>query len=83
MVNFEWYVSILIELTKMKGTQHGRLLADRMMDVAIRVAAIRPFAVGQMAILIDNSHLFSHNSQKEGICEILYAAAWLCGEYAE
>jgi len=83
VVNFEWYVSVLVELTKMKDTQHGKLLADHMMDVAIRVVAIRKFAVGQMAILLENSHLFAHNSQRKGICEILFAAAWLCGEYAE
>lgn len=83
MVNFEWYVSVLVELTKMKSTQHGKLLANQMMDVAIRVVAIRPFAVKQMAILVENSHLFSTNAQKNGICEVMYAAVWLCGEYAE
>ena len=66
----------------MKSTQHGKLLSNQMMDVAIRVAAIRKFAVGQMAILVENSHLFAHNSQKSGICEILFAATWLCGEYS-
>ncbi|XP_067938013.1 AP-3 complex subunit delta-1-like [Watersipora subatra] len=82
VVNFEWYLSVLVELTKMKSTQHGKLLSNQMMDVAIRVEAIRKFAVGQMAILLENSPVFAHNSQGKGICEILFAAAWLCGEYA-
>ena len=42
------YVSILVELTRMEGTRHGRLIAAQMLDVAIRVQAIRPFAVSQM-----------------------------------
>ena len=42
------YVSILVELTRMEGTRHGRLIAAQMLDVAIRVQAIRPFAVTQM-----------------------------------
>ena len=42
------YVSILVELTRMEGTRHGALIAAQMLDVAIRVNAIRHFAVSQM-----------------------------------
>ena len=42
------YVSVLVELTRMEGTRHGRLIAAQMLDVAIRVQAIRPFAITQM-----------------------------------
>ncbi|KAJ8305493.1 hypothetical protein KUTeg_016038 [Tegillarca granosa] len=83
VTNFEWYVSILVELTRMEGTRHGRLIASQMLDVAIRVQAIRPFAVTQMAILLENSHVLASNSQRNGICEVLYAAAWICGEFSE
>lgn len=81
VTNFEWYVSVLVELTRMEGTRHGRLIASQMLDVAIRVQAIRPFAVSQMALLLENAHVLSNNSQRNGICEVLYAAAWLCGEF--
>ena len=83
VTNFEWYVSVLVELTRMEGTRHGRLIASQMQDVAIRVQAIRPFAVSQMAVLLENSHVLSANSQRNGICEVLYAAAWICGEFSE
>lgn len=46
------YVSVLVELTRMEGTRHGRLIASQMQDVAIRVQAIRPFAVGQMVRIL-------------------------------
>merc|ERR1712142_1452745 len=41
--NFEWYVSVLVELSQMEGGGggHGKILAEQMMDVAIRVQAIR------------------------------------------
>lgn len=83
VTNFEWYVSILVELTRMEGTQHGKLIASQMLDVAIRVQTIRNFAVQQMAVLLDNSHVLASNSQRNGICEVLYAAAWICGEFSE
>uniref|UniRef100_A0A674PHX1 AP-3 complex subunit delta-1 n=1 Tax=Takifugu rubripes TaxID=31033 RepID=A0A674PHX1_TAKRU len=83
ITNFEWYISILVELTRLEGTRHGHLIASQMLDVAIRVRAIRGFAVAQMATLLDNAHLLTGNMQRMGICEVLYAAAWICGEFSE
>ncbi|XP_062869312.1 AP-3 complex subunit delta-1 isoform X2 [Trichomycterus rosablanca] len=83
ITNFEWYISILVELTRLEGTRHGHLIASQMLDVAIRVKAIRAFAVAQMAMLLDNAHLLTGNTQRNGICEVLYAAAWICGEFSE
>jgi AP-3 complex subunit delta-1 len=37
-----------VELTRIEGTRHGKLIANQMLDVAIRVQAIRFFAVSQM-----------------------------------
>ncbi|KAJ8419020.1 hypothetical protein AAFF_G00005190 [Aldrovandia affinis] len=83
ITNFEWYISILVELTRLEGTRHGHLIASQMLDVSIRVKAIRGFAVAQMATLLDNAHLLTGNTQRNGICEVLYAAAWICGEFSE
>uniref|UniRef100_A0A8C4WDF3 AP-3 complex subunit delta-1 n=1 Tax=Gopherus evgoodei TaxID=1825980 RepID=A0A8C4WDF3_9SAUR len=83
ITNFEWYISILVELTRLEGTRHGHLIAAQMLDVAIRVKAIRKFAVSQMAMLLDNAHLIASNTQRNGICEVLYAAAWICGEFSD
>lgn len=83
ITNFEWYISILVELTRLEGTRHGHLIASQMLDVAIRVKAIRAFAVAQMAMLLDNAHFLTGNMQRNGICEVLYAAAWICGEFSE
>lgn len=74
------YVSVLVELTRMEGTQHGPLVATQMLDVAIRVQAIRKFAVQQMAILLENTNLLTQPGSK--MADVLYAAAWICGEFA-
>nr|KAF6479042.1 adaptor related protein complex 3 subunit delta 1 [Molossus molossus] len=83
ITNFEWYISILVELTRLEGTRHGHLIAAQMLDVAIRVKAIRRFAVSQMSVLLDSAHLVASSTQRNGICEVLYAAAWICGEFSE
>ncbi|CAF4371016.1 unnamed protein product, partial [Adineta steineri] len=49
ITNFEWYISILVELTRLEGTKHGNLIARQMLDVAVRVESIRPFACNQMS----------------------------------
>ncbi|CAO2641386.1 AP-3 complex subunit delta-1 [Lemmus lemmus] len=83
ITNFEWYISILVELTRLEGTRHGHLIAAQMLDVAIRVKAIRKFAVSQMSALLDSAHLVASSTQRNGLCEVLYAAAWICGEFSE
>ena len=43
------YVTVLVELSRVEGgTEHGDLIAQQMLDVAIRVEAIRPFVTKQM-----------------------------------
>ena len=42
------YVTVLVELTRIEGTKHGRLIAAQLLDVAIRVQAVRAFVVVRM-----------------------------------
>ena len=48
ITDFEWYLSILVELTHIKGTAHGKLISNQLLDVTVRVKAIRTIAVGHM-----------------------------------
>lgn len=77
------YVSVLVELARVEGMKHGPLLAHQMLDVAVRVKAIRPFAVSQMTLLLNNAHMFMQPSGGSNMAHVLYAAAWICGEYAK
>ena len=49
---------MLIQLTKIEGTRHGKLIAAQMLDVPIRVKAIRPYAVQCLVswFLTENRH---------------------------
>ncbi|XP_043286918.1 AP-3 complex subunit delta isoform X1 [Venturia canescens] len=78
---FEWYISILVDLTRMEGTKHGQLVATQLLDVAIRVQAIRRCAVQQCAALLENAQLLT-GQPRATMTEVLYAAAWICGEFS-
>ncbi|KAK5983701.1 Garnet [Trichostrongylus colubriformis] len=85
ITNFEWYISVLVELTKVEGTKHGAKIAEQIQDVTVRVESIRHFSVSQMALLVENAHILLAGSaqQRSNICEVLLAAAWICGEYSQ
>lgn len=61
------------------GAKQGSVLATQLMDVCIRVQAIRNFAVNDLAQLIEQFASMQLNATMQ---EVLYAAAWLCGEFA-
>ncbi|XP_061389393.1 AP-3 complex subunit delta [Musca vetustissima] len=80
VTNFEWYLTVLVELIQLEaGSKHGRLIAEQLLDVAIRVPVVRQFAVKEMTNLLDT---FSISSQSNSMYEVLYAAAWIVGEFS-
>lgn len=79
--NFDWYVTVLVTLASIEGgTSHGNLIAQQLLDVAVRVKEVRPYAVKQMAAILSHTDKFSTNFS---VTEVLYAASWICGEYSE
>lgn len=56
------------------------MIADQLLDVAIRVQAVRGFAVSEMTSLLEN---FPTTSQHNSMYEVLYAAAWIVGEFSK
>ncbi|XP_053678371.1 AP-3 complex subunit delta [Anopheles nili] len=81
VTNFEWYLTVLVELILLEsGSRHGRLIAAQLLDVAIRVQAVRVFAVNEMASLLETYPVTA--SPNGTMQEVLYAAAWIVGEFA-
>lgn len=79
--NFDWYITVLVTLASIEGgTSHGNLIAQQILDVAVRVKEVRPYAVKQMAAILNHTDKFSTNFS---VTEVLYAASWICGEYSE
>ncbi|XP_055383247.1 AP-3 complex subunit delta isoform X2 [Condylostylus longicornis] len=80
VTNFEWYLTVLVELIQLESnSKHGKVIADQLLDVAIRVQAVRTFAVVEMTTLLDN---FNFSSPISSMYEVLYAAAFIVGEFA-
>jgi AP-3 complex subunit delta-1 len=82
ITDFEWYIATLVELTQVKGSKHGKLIRDQLLDVAVRVQVVRPFAVEQMIALLRDGRLLSDSVKENTMCEVLYAAAFIVGEYS-
>ncbi|KAG5684600.1 hypothetical protein PVAND_013825 [Polypedilum vanderplanki] len=81
VTNFEWYLTVLVELIQLEaGSKHGSVIADQLLDVTIRVETVRKFSVNEMVNLINS---FPCSSQTSTMYEVLYAAAWIVGEFTD
>ena len=87
--DFEWYFAVLIDLAYVSPVP-GTALRDALLDVAVRVRAVRGYAAKLCARLLGDdafvSNAASRGSPDEagdvaGSAEVLWAAAWICGEY--
>lgn len=86
VTNFEWYLIVLVELIQLEGnSKHGSVIATQLLDVAIRVHAVRAFAVKEMTNLLNNfpDKSSARQNANSSMFEVLYAAAWIVGEFSE
>lgn len=79
IVDFDWYVSLLGEISRIPHCQKGEEIENQLIDIGLRVKDVRPqlVHVGR-SLLIDPALLgnpFFHRT--------LSAAAWVSGEYVE
>jgi AP-3 complex subunit delta-1 len=83
VTNFEWYISVLVDLAHVANVNVGAEIRDQLVDVVGRVRAARRYAVKLMYSLLSDETML-RNGQDEGSCsEVLWAAAWICGEYCK
>ncbi|RXW22674.1 hypothetical protein EST38_g3183 [Candolleomyces aberdarensis] len=83
ITNFEWYISVLVDLAHICHAAVGPQLQEQLVDVTSRVRAARPYAVKVMYTLLTDESLL-HNARDPKSCsEVLFAAAWICGEYCQ
>ncbi|KIY50457.1 Adaptor protein complex AP-3 delta subunit, partial [Fistulina hepatica ATCC 64428] len=81
VVNFDWYLSVLVDLAHIARAPIGPQLRDQLVDVVGRVKATRRFAVRLMrGLIMDDSSIIDNNDN--GCMEVLWAAAWICSECA-
>ncbi len=81
VTNFEWYLTVLVELIQLEtSSKHGNVIAEQLLDVTIRVESVREFSVREMSALLDT---FPKMSQSSTMHEVLYAAAYIVGEFCQ
>jgi len=83
VTDFEWYLEVLMELTHVKGSRYGKLISAQFLDVATRVQVIRPLAVHHMTTLLRDPRLMENQTASDTSSQVLYAAAYICGEFSE
>jgi len=83
VLDFEWYLSVLVDLAYISNVDIGGQIRDQLVDVVGRVRAARAYAVKLMVkVLSDETFLL--NAGEPGSCsEVLWAAAWICGEFCD
>ncbi|EIW87162.1 Adaptor protein complex AP-3 delta subunit [Coniophora puteana RWD-64-598 SS2] len=81
VVDFEWYLSVLVDLAYISNVNVGPLIRDQLVDVVGRVRAARRYAVQLMVRVLSDDTFFANASEPGGCAEILWAAAWICGEF--
>ncbi|CAG8600370.1 6034_t:CDS:10, partial [Acaulospora colombiana] len=81
ITNFEWYIAVLIDLTNIAGVKVDKLLTSQIMDVGVRVKSVRQYCVKTMQRLLSDKNLLENCKLSHTNAEVLYAAAWITGEY--
>ncbi|KLO06308.1 Adaptor protein complex AP-3 delta subunit [Schizopora paradoxa] len=82
--DFQWYVSVLVDLAYVARAPVGAVIRDQLVDIAVRVREVRRYAVQVSMRILEDSAFISGAKEdpKEGCEEVLWAAGWICGEYS-
>ncbi|KAG2022853.1 Ap3d1 protein [Coprinopsis cinerea AmutBmut pab1-1] len=81
VTNFEWYVSVMVDLVHVSNVKIGAQIRDQLVDIACRVRGVRPYAVKVLYTLLADDALLQNAHDERSCSEALWAAAWICGEY--
>ncbi|KAJ3402413.1 AP-3 complex subunit delta-1, partial [Chytridiales sp. JEL 0842] len=80
--DFAWYINILIAMIRVPRVSVGNQIAAQIVDVAVRVKNVREFAVKEMEKLLSDESLLETAVLEENNAGVLFAAAWVVGEYS-
>jgi len=83
VTNFEWYIAILCRLAREPGVGSGDRIKQQIMDVLIRVRAVRAYGIKAMIELLTDAEMYAQCSRDTTASHVMYAAAWLVGEFSE
>ncbi|PCH34264.1 Adaptor protein complex AP-3 delta subunit [Wolfiporia cocos MD-104 SS10] len=81
VLDFEWYLSVLVDLAYVAAVDVGALIRDQLVDITGRVRGARRYAVQLMVRVLSDDTFLANAPEPGGCAEVLWAAAWICGEY--
>ncbi|KAF5734003.1 hypothetical protein HS088_TW16G00444 [Tripterygium wilfordii] len=79
IIDFDWYVSLLGEMSRIAHCQKGEEIETQLIDIGMRVKDARPELVCVSRDLLIDPALLGNPF----LCRILSAVAWISGEYVE
>eukprot|EP00698_Gefionella_okellyi_P006123 TRINITY_DN15571_c0_g1_i1.p1 TRINITY_DN15571_c0_g1~~TRINITY_DN15571_c0_g1_i1.p1 ORF type:complete len:1203 (-),score=311.42 TRINITY_DN15571_c0_g1_i1:35-3643(-) len=80
--DFEWYITVLMDLARLPAMQQGRLVCSQVLDIAVRVPTLRPSACSRMLSLIVDPAVVTDVGALSNAYEVLYGAAYVLGEFS-
>jgi AP-3 complex subunit delta-1 len=81
IIDFEWYVDVLIELAYLANNTAGPRVQFQLIDITSRVRAVRPHAISKLKQVLEDDAILE-DAQKDEF-HLIRAAAWICGEYCQ
>jgi AP-3 complex subunit delta-1 len=81
VTDFEWLLSVLVDLVYVARVDVGAQIRDTMVDVVGRVRAARRYAVSLTVKLLGDTSLLASVGDPGTCTEVLWAAAWIAGEF--
>lgn len=81
VIDFEWYLSVLVDLAYVANVNVGSRIRDQLVDIVGRVKAARRYAVKLMVKVLSDDTFLEEGGEEGSCTEVLWAAAWICGEY--
>jgi len=83
LTDFEWYISVLVELARVPETAHGAVIGQQLLDLTARVEAVREGAVAVLRPLILDPSLLEAKPANKTVASALLAAVYITGEHAQ
>lgn len=82
MNDFEWVISVLVDVAYVSKVDVGSRIKEMLLDVVGRVRSVRPYAVKVLEKALNDDGLRDRSEDRTGEDGLVEAAIWICGEYA-
>lgn len=72
---------MLVDLAHVANVDVGAEIRDQLVDIVGRVRGVRRYAVQLMYTFLSDDAIIGNAAEGGSCSEVLWAAAWICGEH--